>query len=128
MGVCSAILNFNDGAQGLCNVTKNLGLKVGHFTVNACSQKDEDRISSKSIKQSEKGLKRRTVLRGHSKGWLDKEKEEEGRDSYSSGAFICLNCFVFVFVTILKRFASLQVQILLNQLKHSQSHRLGISL
>ena len=49
MGVCSAILNFNDGAQGLCNVTKNLGLKVGHFTVNACSQKD--RISSMSIKQ-----------------------------------------------------------------------------
>ena len=35
MGVCSAILSFNDGAQGLCNVTKNLGLKVGHFTVNA---------------------------------------------------------------------------------------------
>ena len=44
-----------------CNIAKTLGLKVGHFTANACIQKDEGRISSMSINQSEKELKRITI-------------------------------------------------------------------
>ena len=29
MGVCSALINYNDGTQGICNVAKNAGLSIG---------------------------------------------------------------------------------------------------
>ena len=86
MGVCSALLNYN-GAQGVCNVARNAGLKVGHFTINACILKDKGRTHSMVIKQSKRGEVRRTRLRGYAKGWIDVDKEIEGGDSYSAGAY-----------------------------------------
>ena len=85
MGVCSALLNYNDGAQGICNVARNAGLKVGHFTINACILKDKGRIYGMSIKQSKRGKERRTKLRGYAKGWIDVDKEIEGGDLFSWG-------------------------------------------
>ena len=87
IGVCSTLINFNEGVQGIKVVAINMGLKIGHLTVNAMVLKERQRVPFSSKKQSEKGQQRRTMLRGVAKGWIDKEKEEEGGDSYSSGAF-----------------------------------------
>ena len=87
MGVCSALLKYNDRAKGVCNVARNADLKVGHFTINACILKDKERIYSMSIKPSKRGKERRTRLRWYAKGWIDFDKEIKGGDSYSTGAY-----------------------------------------
>ena len=62
-------------------------LEVVHFTINACILKEKERIYSMSIKQSKRGKERRTMLRGYVKGWIGFDKEIEGGDSYSAGAY-----------------------------------------
>ena len=87
MGVCSALINYNDGTQGICNVVKNAGLNIGALTISTSVSMDKKRISLMVYKQSEKGKNRRTILRGLSKWWLDAEKDKEGGDSYSAGSY-----------------------------------------
>ena len=87
ISVSSAIIDFNDGKIGLCKVTENLGLLPGHCMLQQCHSLDIKRIRNSEIKTSEKSKKRRKRLRAIRKGYIDKEKEEEGKDSYNSGSF-----------------------------------------
>ena len=40
MGVCSTIINFNDGAYGTLNVFRNANMEPGYFTPMYCNKKD----------------------------------------------------------------------------------------
>ena len=48
---------------------------------------DCDRVANISRKSTEKVNKRRKRLRAIKKGYEDKEKEEEGADSYAPGSY-----------------------------------------
>ena len=87
MGVCSAVVDFNEGMEGICKVAQHLGLKHGKFMVERSMALDAERISASENKLSEKVKKRRKKLRSLRKGYEDKETEVEGGDSYSAGSF-----------------------------------------
>ena len=63
IGVDSAVLEFNNGTQGVRKVYENAGLHFGKFITAACKKKDKSRISimthksSDSIKKKEKEIK-----------------------------------------------------------------------
>ena len=53
IGLCSALINFNEGVHGIEVVAINMDLKIGHLTVNAMVLKDKQRMSL-SLKNSPK--------------------------------------------------------------------------
>ena len=53
MGVDSAVINFNDGANRIPAVIKDYGLREGEFTNIFCMKKDESRIKERNRKESE---------------------------------------------------------------------------
>ena len=53
----------------------------------ACKKKDKSKISIMAHKSSDSVKKRRKKLRAIRKGFCDKEKEEEGDESYVSGGY-----------------------------------------
>ena len=87
IGVASAVLEFNNGTQGIKKVYENAGLHFGKFITAACKKKDKSRISIMTHKSSDSVKKRRKKLRAIRKGFCDKEKEEEGGESYVSGGY-----------------------------------------
>ena len=84
-GVASAVLEFNNGTQGIKKVYENAGLHFGKFITAACKKKDKIRISIMTHKSSDSVKKRRKKLRAIRKRFCDKEKEKEGGESYVSG-------------------------------------------
>ena len=87
LSTSSAVINYNDGNQGLPKVLDNLGLKIGQITIHGWIKLDKSRIRAMSEKHSKTGKLRRKKLRSSAKGWIDLEKEKEGGESYSSGHF-----------------------------------------
>lgn len=87
MGVDSAVIEFNDGPKGLYNVLEYFKLDLGYIAKRKSVEKLTKRVNLASKKQSETVIERRKILRGLRKGYTDKEKEEEGGDSYAAGAF-----------------------------------------
>ena len=87
MAVCSAVIDFNEGKLGICQVAKELGLECGRFMVNLAMEADKPRVKGMTRKSSEKDKKRRKKWRAVRKGFEDKEKESKGKDSYQSGGF-----------------------------------------
>ena len=87
IGVASAVLEFNNGTQGIRKVYENAGLHLGKFIAAACKKKGKSRISIMTHKSSDSVKKRRKKLRAIRKGFCDKEKEEEGGESYVSGGY-----------------------------------------
>ena len=87
IAVCSAVIEFNDGYCGINSVYGHLGLTSGKFTEAFCVRVDELRIKEMMRKSSEKAKNRRKKLRSIRKGFIDREKEDEGTESYQSGAF-----------------------------------------
>ena len=59
LGVCSAVIQFNEGSCGLFDVYKKLGLVVGKQTADGCKRKDKDRLAKSIVQSSEKAQKRR---------------------------------------------------------------------
>ena len=86
MGVCSAILNFNSGSSTMIEIITLLGLNPGYFTNVFCEKKDEIRISKMKRKMSDEGLRDRKRKRAIKKGYIDKDKANEGK-VYSCGSF-----------------------------------------
>ena len=87
MGVNSAVVEFNDGPQGIYNVLGCLRLEPGFVTERGSMEKLRRRVNLARKKQSETIKKRRKTLRGLRKGYSDKEKGKEGGESYAAGAF-----------------------------------------
>ena len=87
MATYSAIIHYNDGFEKLRDVFSEIGLQVSIYFVDGAAEKDKQRVSQCLKKSCEKGKKRRRTLRATRKGFLDKEKEEEGGESYITGIF-----------------------------------------
>lgn len=87
MGVNSAVLHFNEGTAGVKRVLNFLNLEIGAKTILSSSRKDKARLSNMARKDTLKVKNRRRKLRAIRKGWVDKEKELEGGESYKSGNF-----------------------------------------
>lgn len=87
IGVNAAVVTYNDGCMGVNRVLKKLGVKPGKFMIMAGKRKNLKRLNDSLRSSSEKGKKRRKKLRSHKKHYEDKEKEQEGGESYSCGSF-----------------------------------------
>ena len=78
MGICSALISFNDGAIGFKTVLEKLFLLDGYFTNKYCLVADQGRIKAsdrKSMPHVKKVCKR---LHAKRKGYGDKDFENEG--------------------------------------------------
>ena len=71
----SAVIEFNEGCQGIQRIIEYIGLDAGSHLVTTSRQRDVVRVNKMIKKSSDKGKKRRKTLRGVRKGFLDKEKE-----------------------------------------------------
>ena len=87
LGVNSAVLEFNEGPSGIHSVLNHFSIKSGIFTKKASAEKLKVRVRGIDKKESEAVRRRRKQLRSIRKGYLDKEREEEGGESYVSGAY-----------------------------------------
>ena len=86
MGVCCAIINFNDGACGTLNAFRNANMEPGYFTAIHCNKKDGKRIVAMNTKSSTESKARRKKLRAIRKNYIDGNKNKEGV-YYEAGAF-----------------------------------------
>ena len=76
MGVCSAILSFNDDISSIVSVMENYGLYAGHYTniFNVYSQRIKE-MNRKSTDNAKSARKQKRAVR---KGFGDKHQENEG--------------------------------------------------
>ena len=86
MRVCSAIVNFNDGACGTLNVFKNANMEPGYFTAMYCNKNDGKRIVTMNTKSSTESKARCKKQRAIRKKYIDENKNKEGV-FYEAGAF-----------------------------------------
>ena len=87
MVVASAVLRYNDGVRGLLPVLTEVGIDYGHFTLTACARTDICRVKTMNQKSSEPAKKRRKKLHALRKNFIEKDEQEEGGQTYASGAF-----------------------------------------
>ena len=87
MAANSAIINYNDGFHRMKDVLIELGLQVSQNFLDNSIRKDKQIVLQSLIKSLEKGKKRRKRLRAVRKGFIDREREEEGGELFSEGAF-----------------------------------------
>lgn len=84
MGTYSAVIHFNDGFKGILQVLNHFKLK-GHVTESKAVHRDRMRIRQMKRKSTDKCIKQRKKLRSLAKGYSDKLKEKEPRESYVTG-------------------------------------------
>lgn len=99
-GVASSVIHYNDGVRGFKPVFEMLNVSPGSFTSEEMYKKDVFRVRRANAKSDNTIKLRRKKLRGIKKGFLDKEKEQEGGESYSSGNFMQFSCSLNIFVTL----------------------------
>ena len=83
----SAVIHFNEGFLRLRDVFKQLKLSVNRYMIDGAKRKDAKRVKNATKVSSETGKRQRKKLRARRKGFIDKETELEGGDSYYSGNF-----------------------------------------
>ena len=86
LGCYFAIINFNDGLNGINRVFEKLYLKPGHYSSSFLASSDLKRVRNMEKKYNEKEKSRRKQLRSIRKGFLDKDEEEESL-CYGAGEF-----------------------------------------
>ena len=84
MGVCSAIIGFNDGISGVLDVMINYGLTLGSYCEIFCDRKDNKRVKDMNRKSTDNVKHERKKRRAIRKGFGDKDIEKEG-DVYGLG-------------------------------------------
>ena len=87
IGAASAVINFNDGMSGFEKLFRRLNLSFGVNTKKGAIEKDEQRIKNMKNKSQGNVKRKRKKLRAVRKGYIDKEKENEGGESYLTGNF-----------------------------------------
>ena len=85
VAVASAVLNFNDGGNGILNVIDKCGFSRGHYTLLGCAKSNRARVKNIDNKTTVKCKQQRKKLRAQRKGWQD--SNDAGEKSYSAGAF-----------------------------------------
>ena len=76
--------NANEGIHSILNY---FNIDSGIFTKLSSAEKLKARVRGIIKKESEAVKRRRKQLRSMRKGYLDREKEEEGGESYVPGAY-----------------------------------------
>ena len=61
--VASAVISFNDGAQGLLPVFDRLGIEPCYYTMEGCTKADLERIKQSYRKSADEVKARRKTLR-----------------------------------------------------------------
>ena len=87
IGAASAVISFNDGMSGFEKLFRRLNLSFGVNTKKGAIEKDEHRIKNMNNKSQGNVKRKRKKLRAVRKGYIDKEKENEGGESYLMGNF-----------------------------------------
>ena len=87
IGVCSAIIAFNNGFYGLEKVFHKLHFLPGYFFGSGALKSNNKRVINSSRKASDATKKARKYLRAVRKGHLDMTAEKEEGESNKSGAF-----------------------------------------
>ena len=80
-------ISFNDGMSGFEKLFTRLNLSFGVNTKKGAIEKDEHRIKNMNNKSQGNVKRKRKKLRAVRKGYIDKEKENEGGESYLTGNF-----------------------------------------
>ena len=87
-GVYSSILTYNDGFTSLKNVFIKLDIKLGkYFLLEGAYARDCLSFENMDQKALKVVKDKRKKLRAIRKGFVDKDRENEGGDAYSSGHF-----------------------------------------
>ena len=86
MGTYSAVLHYNDGANGVLEVLKYFGLS-GIVILASSSKVDKTRIRHMKSKSTDKSKMQRKKIRAVKKGFIDDQQIKETTDSYISGGF-----------------------------------------
>ena len=86
-GVYSSVLTYNDGFISLGNVFRKLDIKPGKCFLEGSHSRDCLRVENMDKKSLNISKERRKKLRAIRKGFVDKDREDEGGDTYSSGFF-----------------------------------------
>ena len=84
-GVNSAVIQFSEGPCGVHDVLKYFSIEPGFVTTRSSNKRAINRMRNIDSKASETGKRRRKKLRSIKKGYMDREKEQEGGPSYISG-------------------------------------------
>ena len=87
LSVNSAVLDFNEGPSGIHSILNHFNIDSGIFTKISSAEKLKARVRGIIKKESEEVKRRRKQLRSMRKGYLDREKEEQGGESYVPGAY-----------------------------------------
>ena len=90
IGVASAVTNFNDGVMGLSRIFQSLELSFGKYSMERALDKDINRIIKMEKKTQEINNNIRKKKRAVRKGYIDREDEQDGGESYISG-----NCLMY---------------------------------
>ena len=86
-GVYSSVLTYNDGFISLKNLFKKLDIKPGKYFLEGAYAWDCLHVGNIDQKELKVVKDRRKKLRAIRKGFVDKYRENEGGDTYSSGHF-----------------------------------------
>ena len=84
--VCLAVINFNEGAEPLADISQIMGLERGRYAMKGLRNRDYKCLYHARLKHSVVGKKCRKRLRNIKKGFEDKRKQREGT-TYEAGAF-----------------------------------------
>ena len=87
MGTFSLVVSFYDGFLALANVLKDLHLTQGKYFIDRALVFDSKRVKNIQKKSTDTVKNKRKKLRAIRKGFIDKEKYQEGGESYSKGSF-----------------------------------------
>ena len=87
IGAASAIINFNDGVCGFLKLYRNINIEFGGMTITGAVNKDKLRVNNMDRKSQNSVKTQRQKRRGQRKGFIDREKDIEGEDSYATGNF-----------------------------------------
>lgn len=79
-----AVLSFDKSKSGLRRAFDNLNLKFDYKTVTASVSRNKRRVSNMGRNDTTRVMKQMVQLRGITKGWLDKEREQKTGKSSSS--------------------------------------------
>ena len=85
-GTYDAIAHFNIGRKSSCLIIEKLGMIPGKYMNKSCQMINRKRLYHSKYKSSEKARKRRKVIRGSKKSFLDLQDETEGK-MYEAGGF-----------------------------------------
>lgn len=87
ISAASAVINFNDGVCGFLKLFRNINIEFGGMAVTGAVNKDKLRVSNMDRKTQNNVKTQRQKRRAQRKGFIDKEKDNEGGDSYATGEF-----------------------------------------